>query len=109
MDFFISNAYAQAAGSPAGGGLFTFLPLLLMLVVLYFVMIRPQQKRVKEHAAMVGALKKGDEVVTNGGLGGSVTQVNDAFLTLKIADNVEVNVQKQSIATLLPKGTLKKL
>ena len=80
-----------------------------MMAVLYFVMIRPQQKRVKEHAAMVEALKKGDEVVTAGGLGGSVTQVNDAFLTLKVADNVEVNVQKQSIATLLPKGTLKKL
>lgn len=109
MDFFISNAYAQGAPGGAGGGLLTFLPLILMMAVLYFVMIRPQQKRVKEHAAMVGALKKGDEVVTAGGLGGSVTQVNDAFLTVKIADNVEVNVQKQSIATLLPKGTLKKL
>lgn len=109
MDFFISNAYAQSAAGGAGGGLLTFLPLILMMAVLYFVMIRPQQKRVKEHAAMVEALKKGDEVVTAGGLGGSVTQVNDAFLTLKVADNVEVNVQKQSIATLLPKGTLKKL
>lgn len=109
MDFFISNAYAQSAGAGAGGGLLTFLPLVLMMAVLYFVMIRPQQKRVKEHSAMVEALKKGDEVVTAGGLGGSVTQVNDAFLTLKIADNVEVNVQKQSISTLLPKGTLKKL
>lgn len=109
MDFFISNAYAQGAPAGAGGGLLTFLPLILMMAVLYFVMIRPQQKRVKEHAAMVEALKKGDEVVTAGGLGGSITQVNDAFLTLKVADNVEVNVQKQSIATLLPKGTLKKL
>lgn len=109
MDFFISNAYAQAAGAGPAGGLFTFLPLVLMLVVLYFLMIRPQQKRVKEHAAMVTALKKGDEVVTNGGLGGSITAVHDAFLTLKVAENTEVNVQKQSIATLLPKGTLKSL
>ncbi len=109
MDFFISNAYAQAAGAGPGGGLFTFLPLILMLVVLYFLMIRPQQKRVKEHAAMVGALKKGDEVVSNGGLGGTVTQVHDAFLTIKVADDVEVQLQKQSVATLLPKGTLKSL
>lgn len=108
MDFFISPAYAQGA-SPAGGGLLTFLPLLLMIAVMYFLFIRPQQKRVKEHAAMVEALKKGDEVVTNGGLGGSITKVNDAFITLQIADNVEVNVQKPAIATLLPKGTLTSL
>ncbi len=108
MDFFISPAYAQAAG-PAGGGLFTFLPLILMFAVMYFLFIRPQQKRVKEHAAMVGALKKGDEVVTTGGLGGTVTQVHDAFLTMRVAENVEVNVQKQAVATLLPKSTLKNL
>lgn len=108
MDFFISNAYAQAA-APPGGGLFTFLPLVLMLVVLYFLMIRPQQKRVKEHAAMIAALKKGDEVVTNGGIGGTLTKINDAFLTLQVADNVEINIQKQAVATLLPKGTLKNL
>ncbi len=108
MDFFISNAYAQAA-APPGGSLFTFLPLVLMLVVLYFLMIRPQQKRVKEHAAMIAALKKGDEVVTNGGIGGTLTKINDAFLTLQVADNVEINIQKQAVATLLPKGTLKNL
>jgi len=108
-EFFISSAHAQSAGAGPGGGLLGIAPFILMLGVLYFLMIRPQQKRVKEHAAMVGALKKGDEVVTNGGLGGSITQVNDGFLTVKIADNVEVNVQKNAIATLLPKGTLKKL
>ena len=108
MDFFISNAYAQAA-APPGGSLFTFLPLVLMLVVLYFLMIRPQQKRVKEHAAMIAALKKGDEVVTNGGIGGTLTKINDAFLTLQVAENVEINIQKQAVATLLPKGTLKNL
>jgi len=107
VDFFISPAYAQS-GSP-GGGLLGVLPFVLMLGVLYFLMIRPQQKRAKEHTAMVGALKKGDEVVTNGGLGGSITQIGDAFLTVRVADSVEVNVQKNAIATLLPKGTLKKL
>ena len=108
MDFFISPAYAQGA-APAGGGLLTFLPLIIMFALMYFLFIRPQQKKVKEHAAMVEALKKGDEVVTNGGLGGTVTKINDAFLTLKLADNVEVNLQKHAVATLLPKGTLKSL
>jgi len=105
MDFFISNAYAQGAGgdSPIAG----LLPLFLMLPILYFLMIRPQQKRMKEHKQMIGALKKGDEVVTNGGLGGTVTKVGDAFITMRIAETVEVNVQKPSIAALLPTGTLK--
>ncbi len=107
MDFFISNAYAQA-GAPAGGGILTFLPLILMLVIFYFLMIRPQQKRMKEHTAMIGALKKGDEVVTNGGLGGTITDVGDAYLQMRIADDVEVNIQKQAVAALLPSGTLKK-
>lgn len=106
MDFFISNAYAQS-GAPAGGGIITFIPLLLMLVVFYFLMIRPQQKRMKEHTAMVNALKKGDEVVTNGGLGGTVTKVGDAYMLVRIADNVEVSVQKSAVAALLPNGTLK--
>jgi len=105
MIFFIGNAYAQAGGS--GGGLITLLPLLLMLVVFYFLMIRPQQKRMKEHAAMVGALKKGDEVVTNGGIGGTVTKVGDAYMMMRVADNVEVSVQKSAVAALLPSGTLK--
>lgn len=109
LDILIPPAYAQSAGAPAGGGLLGILPFVLMLAVLYFLMIRPQQKRVKEHAAMVSALKKGDEVVTNGGLGGSITEVHDAFVSLKVADNVEVNVQKNAVATLLPKGTLKEL
>ncbi|MEE9322065.1 MAG: preprotein translocase subunit YajC [Granulosicoccus sp.] len=108
MDFFISNAYAQS-GAPAGGGLLTFLPLVLMLVVFYFLMIRPQQKRAKEHTEMVGALKKGDEVVTNGGLGGTVVKTGDAYLTMRIADNVEVAVQKSAVAALLPSGTLKQI
>jgi len=105
MDFFISNAYAQGAGgaSPIAG----LLPLFLMLPILYFLMIRPQQKRMKEHKQMIEALKKGDEVVTNGGLGGTITKVGDAFITMRIAETVEVNIQKPSIAALLPSGTLK--
>lgn len=106
MDFFISNAYAQAAGG-SGGSLLGFLPLVLMLVVFYFLMIRPQQKRMKEHTAMVAALKKGDEVVTNGGLGGTITKVGDAYMMMRVADNVEVSVQKAAVAALLPTGTLK--
>ena len=109
MSILISDAHAQAAAAPPGGGLLTFLPLLLMLVVFYFLMIRPQQKRMKEHRAMVGALKKGDEVVTNGGLGGTVSKVGDAYLSLRVADNVEVNVQKTAISALLPSGTLKQI
>ncbi len=108
MDFFISNAYAQAGGGSAGS-LLGFLPLLLMLVVFYFLMIKPQQKRMKEHTAMVGALKKGDEVVTNGGLGGTVTKVGDSYMLMRVADNVEVSVQKSAVAALLPTGTLKDL
>jgi preprotein translocase subunit YajC len=80
-----------------------------MLPVFYFLMIRPQQKRMKEHKTMVSALKKGDEVVTNGGLGGTITRVGDAYLTMRIAENVEVNVQKAAVAALLPSGTLKNI
>ena len=108
MSFFISDAHAQA-GATGSSSIFSLALPFILLAVFYFLMIRPQQKRVKEHAAMVEALNKGDEVVTNGGLGGTVTKVNDAFLTIKVADNVEVNVQKQAVATLLPKGTLKSL
>lgn len=105
---FISNAYAQ---TPAGtdGSLMSFLPLILMFVVLYFLMIRPQMKRQKEHKAMMEALAKGDEVVTSGGMLGKVTKVADAYVTVEIADGTEVIVQKPAVATLLPKGTIKSL
>lgn len=106
----ISNAFAQTAGagSPASS-LMTFLPLVLMFVVLYFIMIRPQMKRQKEHRNMLDALAKGDEVVTSGGMAGKVTKVTDTFVTVEIADGVEVNVQKSAVTTVLPKGTLKAL
>jgi preprotein translocase subunit YajC len=110
---FISNAYAQATAPAADTGLMgnmtTFLPLILMFVVMYFLMIRPQQKRAKEQKSMMDALAKGDEVVTSGGILGRVSKVNDAYVTVEIAPNTEIVVQKNSITTLLPKGTLKSL
>ena len=108
----ISNAYAQAAGAAdPTGGLMGLLPLILMFVVLWFLMIRPQMKRAKEHKAMVGALSKGDEVVTSGGIVGKVTKVGDGYVTLEVArrgeDAIEMQLQKQAVQTLLPKGTIK--
>lgn len=111
-DVFISNAYAQAQ-TPAGGleGLMGgSLPLIIvMFAVMYFLMIRPQMKRQKEQKAMIDALAKGDEVVTAGGIVGKVVKVAEAYITLEIADNTEIAVQKSAISTLLPKGTLKDL
>lgn len=110
--FFISNAYAQAAGSADPdlmANLSTFLPLILMFVVMYFLMIRPQQKRAKEQKAMMDALVKGDEVITAGGILGKVSKVNETYVTIEVAQNTEIVVQKHSITTLLPKGTLKSL
>lgn len=109
---FISNAYAQTA--PAAdpglmGSLTTFLPLILMFVVMYFLMIRPQQKRQREMKAMMEALTKGDEVVTAGGIVGRVSKVTDAFVTIEVAAGTEILVQKNAVTTLLPKGTLKAL
>ena len=107
---FISPAYAQAAGaSDPTGGLMGLLPILLMFVVLWFLMIRPQMKRAKEHKTLIEALAKGDEVVTQGGMAGRITKVGDNFLSIEFAPNVEVSVQRQAIATVLPKGTLKAL
>ncbi|RJG08442.1 preprotein translocase subunit YajC [Massilia cavernae] len=109
---FISNAYAQAA--PAAdpglmGSLSTFLPLILMFVVMYFLMIRPQQKRAKEQKAMMDALSRGDEVITAGGILGKVSKVSDTYVTLEVSANTDIVVQKNSVSTLLPKGTLKSL
>jgi preprotein translocase subunit YajC len=107
---FISNAYAQtAADTGIAGNMTSFLPLILMFVVMYFLMIRPQQKRAKEQKAMMDALAKGDEVVTAGGILGKVVKVTDSYITVEVADNTEVVVQKHAVTTLLPKGTLKSL
>ncbi len=105
----ISNAYAQTAGAaadPMGG--FMGLPfIILMFALMYFMIIRPQQKRAKEHRTLLEALQKGDEVVTNGGIAGKVINVGDVYVRVEIAANTEVLVQKPAIASVLPKGTLK--
>lgn len=105
LNFFISPAYAADAQQP--DPLMSFLPLILIFVVFYFILIRPQQKKVKEHKQMTESLKKGDEVVTNGGVLGKITDVGENFVTLKIAENVEIKVQRQAVGSLMPKGTMK--
>lgn len=108
MDFFISNAWAQAA--PAGGDpIMGFLPLILIFVVFYFLLIRPQSKRQKEHKKMLEALDKGDEVVTNGGLFGTISDLGDNFVQLDVAEGVSVKIQRQAIAATLPKGSAETL
>ena len=108
MDFFIENAYAQVGGEGGVGGMLTtFAPLILIFVVFWFLLIRPQQKKAKEHRAMVGALSKGDEVVTNGGLLGRITAVGDTFITVEVAERMEVRVQRSAVSNLMPKGTIK--
>jgi len=103
---FINEAWAQAA-APAGADLMSMLPIILMFVVLYFIMIRPQMKRAKEHKAMVDALQKGDEVIAAGGVLGRITKLSDAYLTVEIAPQTEITVQRSAVQTLLPKGTIK--
>jgi preprotein translocase subunit YajC len=105
MDFFISNAYAQDAA--AQGGLLSFLPLIVIFAVFYFMLIRPQMKRSKEHKQLISQLNKGDEVITNGGLLGKITDVSDSFVTLELAENTQVKIQRQAVATVMPKGTIK--
>jgi preprotein translocase subunit YajC len=107
MSFFISDAWAEAAPQGEPNALVNLLPLILIFVVFYFLLIRPQAKRAKEHKKMVEALARGDEVVTNGGLLGRATNVGENFVVLEVAEGVQVRVQKNSIATLLPKGTMK--
>ena len=104
----ISPAYAQASG---GGdtGFMNFLPIILMFVLLYFLMIRPQMKRAKETKAMIEALQKGDEVVTAGGVVGLISKLGDQYVTLEIAPNTEIVVQRSAVQVPLPKGTLKTL
>ncbi|MGA8392793.1 MAG: preprotein translocase subunit YajC [Burkholderiaceae bacterium] len=109
---FISSAFAQTAPAAAAGGdmqssLMSMLPLVLMFVVLYFVMIRPQMKKQKEHRAMVDALAKGDEVVTAGGMLGKVTKLGEGYISAEIANGVEVQLQRSAVVQVLPKGTMK--
>ena len=109
---FISSAIAQTAPAAAAGGdmassLMSMLPLVLMFVGLYFVMIRPQMKRQKEHRAMIEALAKGDEIITAGGFLGKVSKLGDSFLSIEIANGVEVQMQRSAVVQVLPKGSIK--
>ena len=108
MSFLISDAHAQAA--PAGGGdpIQFIIMIGVFFAIMYFMIIRPQSKRAKEHKALVDGLGKGDEVVTNGGLLGKVTGLDDNFLTITVAKDVEVQIQRQAVSTVMPKGTMKK-
>lgn len=108
MNALIPSAWAQAGAAQAPGGQIQFIVLMVVLIgVFYFMLIRPQTKRTKEHQALLAQLKAGDEVVTSGGIIGRVTDVGDTFLTLEIADSVRIKVQKAQVTSLMPKGTLK--
>ncbi len=109
MSFFINDALAQSAGGQQGGTLELILPLLLMFGIFYFLLIRPQQKKAKEHKNMVSALKKGDEIITNGGILAKIIEVEETFMTCQIAEKVEIKVQSHAVSAILPKGTIKKL
>ncbi len=110
MSLFIASAHAQAAGqAPQGGELFQIGFLVLLFVLFYFIAIRPQRKRQKEHAEMVGALSKGDEVVTSSGILGKVTSLDENYMVLNVANNVEMKFQRVHVHAVLPKGTLKSI
>jgi preprotein translocase subunit YajC len=110
---FITSAFAQTAPAAAAAGsdmqstLMGMLPLVLMFVVLYFVMIRPQMKKQKEHKTMIDALAKGDEVVTAGGMLGKVSKLGDSLVTLEVSSGVDIQVQRSAVVQVLPKGTVK--
>jgi preprotein translocase subunit YajC len=103
----INEAWAQTGAPAPGADLWSMMPIILMFVVLYFIMIRPQMKRGKEHKTMIEALQKGDEVIAAGGVLGRISKINDNYITLQIADNVEIRVQRPAVQVLLPKGTIK--
>jgi preprotein translocase subunit YajC len=108
MNGLIPEAMAQGAGAaPAGGGLSMIVMMVAFIAIFYFLLIRPQQKKAKEHQAMVQKLSAGDEVVTSGGILGKIVEVSDSFITLEIADGVRVKVQKFQVTSLIPKGTIK--
>ena len=107
MDFFISAAHAQALGGASGPSIIGFLPLVMIIVVFYLFLVRPQNKRAKEQREMLSKIAQGDEVATTGGILGKVTAVGEQFLTLEIANGVNIKLQKHQVGQLLPKGTVK--
>ncbi|NNE36974.1 MAG: preprotein translocase subunit YajC [Gammaproteobacteria bacterium] len=108
VDFFITNAYAQAASPQQGGGSFLVM-MVIFFVIFYFMLMRPQMKQAKEHKKLIENLNKGDEVVTSGGLLGKISLIEENFIILEVASQTEVKVQKQSVTSLLPKGTIKEI
>ncbi|MDO8810919.1 MAG: preprotein translocase subunit YajC [Gallionella sp.] len=106
---FISNAYAEAAAPVQGAGIMDFLPLIVLVAVFYFFILRPQSKRAKEHKAMIEAVQRGDEVVTAGGEVGRVSKVYEEYVSVEFAENIEMTVQKSAIQSVLPKGTIKSI
>lgn len=111
MSFFISNAMAAANSTPAGqsDGTFSLVMIVAIFVLFYFMLIRPQNKRAKEHRELIGQLKKGDEIVTTGGILAKLVTVDDQFIKATIAEGVEISLQRSAVSTVLPKGTLKSL
>ncbi len=108
FDFLIPVAHAQTAGQGPGGGMMSStLFLVALIAIMYFVMIRPQMKRQKEHRQMIEKLHKGDEVITSGGIAGTVTAIGESFITVEVANGVQLRVQKGAVSNVLPKGTLK--
>ena len=107
LDVLIPAAHAQAAGAAPAAPMSTLLFPIILIAIMYFLMIRPQMKRQKEHRAMLEKLAKGDEVITNGGIAGTVSNIGESFITVEVADGVQLRVQKGAIANVLPKGTLK--
>lgn len=105
----ISSAFAQTAAPAAEPGWLGMMPIILMFVLLYFLMIRPQMKRAKEHKAMTEALQKGDEVIAAGGVLGKITKIGEAYISIEIAPETEIHVQKAAVQVLLPKGTIKSI
>jgi len=106
MDLLISTAQAAETGAQ-GGSLMSLVPLILIFVIFYFLLIRPQSKRQKEHQQMVASLEKGDEVVTSGGVIGQLTHVGEQFVTVEVADRIEVKIQRHAVTAVLPKGTVR--
>ena len=104
MNFFISDAWAQTGGG-SGGGLLSMAPLVIIFVLFYFLLIRPQQKKAKQHKEMIAAMKKGDDVVTNGGLLGTIVDLDENFASLEVARDMIVRVQRHAVAQMMPKGT----
>jgi len=107
MSFFISDAMAAGEAAPQGGGMQLIIMIALFFGIMYFMIIRPQSKKAKEHTSMLDSMSKGDEVVTNGGILGKIVKLGDNFVELKISDNANIKVQRHAITSILPKGTMK--